>query len=283
MEQKLKILCVEDEPLLLEDLTEELEDAGYQAETATNGIEAIKCLQSGCPDLILCDMMMPELDGPGLLQHVRREYRELDTVPFIFLTAKATREDIIAGKRMGVDDYLTKPIDYDLLLATVESRLREVKRIEDMNQARLQAVENQLMGLQVNRGTVRVAMVTNNIQLVAPINTALLDLGCEVRTVREDALKGNGFAPQQDEIIFLVYSQPVHFYLEDLKGRKPDEKVAKYVVLAAPNMHGGIREAIMDCGIDEIIEYPYKPVDIFKQIVLHLRGPHADVKTALLI
>jgi len=283
MQQKLKILCVEDEPNLLEDLTEELEEAGYQAETALNGIEAIKCLQAGRPDLILCDMMMPELDGPGLLQHVRRDYRELDTVPFIFLTAKATREDIIAGKRMGVDDYLTKPIDYDLLLATVESRLREVKRIEDMNQARLQLVENQLLGLQANRGTVRVAMVTNNIQLVAPINNALLELGCEVRTVREDALKGNGFSPQQDEIVFLVYSKPVHLYLEDMKGRKPDEKVAKYVVLAAPNMHGGIREAIMDCGIDEIIEYPYKPVDIFKQIVLHLRGPHADVKTALLI
>ena len=283
MEQKLKILCVEDEPHLLEDLTEELEEAGYLAETAQNGIEAIKCLQAGRPDLILCDMMMPELDGPGLLQHVRREYRDLDTVPFIFLTAKATREDIIAGKRMGVDDYLTKPIDYDMLLATVESRLREVKRIEDMNQARLQQVENQLLGLQVNRGPVRVAMVSNNLQLVAPINTALLELGCEVRTVREDTLKGKRFSPQQDEIVFLVYSRPVHAYLEDLKHKRVDEKVAKYVVLAAPNMHGGIREAILDCGIDEIIEYPYKPVDIFKQIVLHMRGPHADVKTALLI
>lgn len=283
MKQDLKILCVEDEPLLLEDLTEELEEAGYQVVTATNGIEAIKCLQAGQPDLILCDMMMPELDGPGLLQHVRREFRDLDTVPFIFLTAKATREDIIAGKRMGVDDYLTKPIDYDLLLATVESRLREVKRIEDMNRARLQQVENQVHGLRESRGAVRIAMVTNNLQLVAPINTALLELGCEVRTVREDALKGNRFEPQQDEIIFLVYSRQVHFYLELLKEKKPDEKVAKYVVLAAPNMHGGIREAILECGIDEIIEYPYKPVDIFKQIVLHLRGAHADVKTALLI
>lgn len=283
MEKRLKILCVEDETSLLEDLTEELEDAGYLAETAQNGIEAIKCLQAGKPDLILCDMTMPELDGPGLLQHVRRDYRQLDTVPFIFLTAKATREDIIAGKRMGVDDYLTKPIDYELLLATVESRLREVKRIEDLNQARLQQIENQFLRLQAKRGPVRVATVSSNPQLVAPIDSTLSELGCEVRTLREDALKSNDFSAQQDEIIFLVYSKPVHFYLEALKDRKADETVTKYVVLAAPDMHGGIREAILDCGIDEIIEYPYKPVDIFKQIVMHLRGPHADVKTALLI
>lgn len=283
MERDPRILCVEDEPLLLDDLTEELQEAGYRVDTAVNGIEAIKRLQVSRPDLILCDMMMPELDGPGLLQHVRREFRDLDTVPIIFLTAKATREDIIAGKRMGVDDYLTKPIDYDLLLATVESRLREVKRIEDMNRARLQEAENEVQQLRASRGTVKVAMVTNNLQLVAPINNALLDLGCDMRTVREDALKGGRFTPQQDEIVFLVYSKPVHFYLELLKGQKPGEKIAKYVVLAAPNMHGGIREAILECGIDEIIEYPYKPVDIFRQIVLHLRGAHADVKTALLI
>ncbi len=102
MAGKHKILCVEDEALLLEDLQEELEDAGYEVRTACNGVEAVRQIKLDRPDLILCDMMMPELDGPTLFKAIRRELPSMDAVPFVFLTAKATREDIIAGKKWAL-------------------------------------------------------------------------------------------------------------------------------------------------------------------------------------
>lgn len=281
MAGKHKILCVEDEALLLEDLQEELEDAGYEVRTACNGVEAVRQIKLDRPDLILCDMMMPELDGPTLFKAIRRELPSMDAVPFVFLTAKATREDIIAGKKMGVDDYLTKPIDYDLLLATVETRLGQVSRIEERNRNRLQAIHAQILKLKSARGAIKVSMVTDMRQLVAPINSALLELGCEVRTVSEGALNESTFDPKEDNIVFFVCSSNVQRYLNDLKAQGTRKSETRFVLLAAPNMSDGAREGFLKSGIDDIIEYPYKPVEIFKQVVDHLRDPEAAAGSQL--
>lgn len=280
MDEKMKILCVEDETLLLDDLKEELEDAGYSVTTARNGVKAMKKIKSDKPDLILCDMMMPEMDGPTLLKHVRQEIPSMDNVPFIFLTAKATRDDVIAGKHMGADDYLTKPIDFDLLLATVESRLRQVVRIGEQNRELLKKIHKQVLKYQSSRGRIKVAMVTDKTQLVAPINSALLELGCEVRLASEDLLKSKTFVPDSEEIVFLVYSNIVHFYLKYLKEKKARLANSKYIILGAPNMSQDVKQGILDAGIDEIIEYPYKPVEIFKQVVHHLRGATQEAKAS---
>lgn len=125
----MSILCVEDEADLRADLCEELEAAGYVVFQASDGREALAMLKASRPDLVVCDITMPNMSGLDLLAHVRAE-PELIDLPFIFLTALADRRDIIAGKAAGVDDYLTKPIDYDLLLITVAARLDQVQRVK---------------------------------------------------------------------------------------------------------------------------------------------------------
>lgn len=126
----LRILCVEDELALLHDMAEELQSAGYEVLTATQVAEAIKVLEHEAPDLILCDVMLPGgQDGYDLHRYVREERPDLDNVPLLFLTALGHRDAMLKGLTQGVDDYLLKPIDYDLLLAVIAGRLAQVRRL----------------------------------------------------------------------------------------------------------------------------------------------------------
>lgn len=123
------ILICEDETDLLEDLAMLVADAGYQVIAETSADAAIGQLQTIRPDLILSDIAMPGTDGMAFLRHVRETRPDLDDVPFILLTAFADTTDATIGKRAGADDYLVKPVDYDLLIATIESQLRQVARL----------------------------------------------------------------------------------------------------------------------------------------------------------
>jgi DNA-binding NarL/FixJ family response regulator len=129
------ILCIEDEEALRRDLVEELQDAGYRVIEAEDGDDALIQLESVRPDLILCDICMPGMDGYELLDILQDRAGDYAEIPFLFLTALADRHDVLEGKRLGADDYLVKPVDYDLLLATVHARLRQITRIRE--QARL--------------------------------------------------------------------------------------------------------------------------------------------------
>lgn len=124
-----RILCVEDESDLRSDICEELVAAGYEVDEAGNGQAALTLLRDGHYDLVLCDITMPRMSGLELLRQVRQDSR-LAELPFVFLTALAGRQDIIAGKQAGVDDYLTKPIDFDQMLITIAARLDQVARIK---------------------------------------------------------------------------------------------------------------------------------------------------------
>lgn len=123
------ILCVEDERQLRANIVEELVDAGYAVIEADDGQAALELLADHRPDLILCDITMPRMGGYDLLRRVRASLTDLADVPFLFLTALSDRLAVIEGKTAGADDYLSKPIDFDLLLATVRSRLDQVVRI----------------------------------------------------------------------------------------------------------------------------------------------------------
>jgi DNA-binding response OmpR family regulator/DNA-binding CsgD family transcriptional regulator len=123
------ILLVEDEDDLRSDLVEELQAAHYRVLEAADGQEALAILDCERPDLILCDITMPGLGGYEVLADLRQKRPHLAEVPFIFLTALANRRDVIQGKRAGADDYLVKPIDFDVLLATVQARLDQVIRM----------------------------------------------------------------------------------------------------------------------------------------------------------
>ncbi|QEM05138.1 response regulator [Mucilaginibacter rubeus] len=119
-----KILIIEDNNDIRENVVEILGLAGYTVFEADNGKTGIELAVNNLPDVILCDIMMPELDGYGVLFMLNKN-PETAAIPFIFLTAKAERIDQRKGMEMGADDYLTKPFDDIELLNAIESRLRK--------------------------------------------------------------------------------------------------------------------------------------------------------------
>ena len=121
-----KILLVEDNNEIRENTAEILEMANYHVATASNGKEGYELAVKEQPDLIVCDIMMPVLDGYGLL-HLINKNINLESTPFIFLTAKTERSDFRKGMEMGADDYITKPFTDIELLNAIESRLEKAK------------------------------------------------------------------------------------------------------------------------------------------------------------
>ena len=124
------ILVIDDNRDIRENTAEILEMAGYKTMTAENGKKGVETALKEKPDVIVCDIMMPELDGYGVL-HLLRKNQETQNTPFIFLTAKTERTDFRKGMEMGADDYVTKPFEDIELLNAIEMRL---KKAEVMNQ-----------------------------------------------------------------------------------------------------------------------------------------------------
>ncbi|MEM1219085.1 MAG: response regulator [Bacteroidota bacterium] len=125
-----KILIIEDNQEVRENLEEILELYGYQTIGALNGKLGVEQALVHQPDLILCDVMMPELDGFGVLNILSRKV-ETAGIPFIFLTAKSEKEDFRRGMNLGADDYITKPFYKDELLQVVETRLAKAERLRE--------------------------------------------------------------------------------------------------------------------------------------------------------
>lgn len=115
------VLIIEDEKHTRENLSTILGMEGYETLTASDGESGVRAALCGSPDLILCDVTMPQLDGFAVLAALREDERTA-SVPFIFLTAKGDRPDVRAGMNLGADDYLTKPASADELIAAIEAR-----------------------------------------------------------------------------------------------------------------------------------------------------------------
>ncbi|HEY9616981.1 MAG TPA: response regulator [Microcoleaceae cyanobacterium] len=118
----MKILVIEDEDTIRETLEELLELEGFQVVAAENGLIGVQMAQAERPDLIISDVMMPELDGYGVLKQLQQQ-PETATIPFIFLTAKASLTDVRQGMNLGADDYLTKPFTLAELRQAIAIRL----------------------------------------------------------------------------------------------------------------------------------------------------------------
>lgn len=119
-----KVLLIEDNAEIRENMAEILELSGYEALTAPDGRKGVALAFESNPDIIICDIMMPELDGYGVI-HMLQKNASTQNIPFIFLTAKAERAEIRKGMELGADDYLTKPFNGTELLNAIESRLRK--------------------------------------------------------------------------------------------------------------------------------------------------------------
>jgi DNA-binding response OmpR family regulator len=122
-----KVLVVEDEVPLLETLEYNLVKEGYEVCTASDGISALEVARRECPDLILLDIMLPQLDGLEVCRILRREMN----VPIIMLTARTDEVDRVVGLEMGADDYVTKPFSMRELLARVKALLRRVRLLRE--------------------------------------------------------------------------------------------------------------------------------------------------------
>lgn len=126
---KWKLLVIEDSPEIRENIEEILQLAGYDVIVAENGKKGIERAAEHKPDLVICDIMMPELDGYGVL-HMLKMKPETAHIPFIFLTARTERSDWRKGMEMGADDYVTKPFDNIDLLKAVETRLKKLEILQ---------------------------------------------------------------------------------------------------------------------------------------------------------
>lgn len=126
---KYNILLIEDNAELADNISSILELAHYNVTYARNGKIGVDLAQKNCPDLILCDIMMPELDGYGVL-HILNKDIDTASIPFIFLTAKSDKADFRSGMNQGADDYIAKPFDGVDLLRVVETRLKKTELLK---------------------------------------------------------------------------------------------------------------------------------------------------------
>ena len=121
-----KVLLIEDDLSLRENTAELLELSGYEVVTAPNGCIGVDLARQEAPDVIVCDIMMPEMDGYGVLKELSSD-PQTQQIPFIFLSAKTERSEVRKGMDMGADDYLTKPFEEDELISAIESRLAKAQ------------------------------------------------------------------------------------------------------------------------------------------------------------
>lgn len=114
------ILCVEDEDDIRNLLVEEISEAGFTTLEATNGKQALELIISKWPDIVVCDITMPEMNGHQLFAEIQMNHEQLANIPFIFLTALSDKDNMVTALKAGAADYLTKPVDFDLLMAKIQ-------------------------------------------------------------------------------------------------------------------------------------------------------------------
>jgi DNA-binding NarL/FixJ family response regulator len=123
-----RLLLIDDDPNLILLVKDYLEFRGYEVITAENGQEALDVLQKDTPDMIICDVMMPQMDGYSLVEHVRQDPRT-SWIPVLFLSAKGQSQDRVKGLNTGADVYMVKPFEPEELVAQVESSLKQASRL----------------------------------------------------------------------------------------------------------------------------------------------------------
>jgi DNA-binding NarL/FixJ family response regulator len=129
-EARKKILCIEDDRETAALVVEELADRGFEAIAAHDGHEGFVAILKTMPDLVLCDVNMPIMSGFEVLERLVDIAPRFGRIPFMFLTAMTDRENELRGRRLGADDYVTKPIDFEMLYTIINARLAGVARNE---------------------------------------------------------------------------------------------------------------------------------------------------------
>jgi len=124
------ILCIEDDAETAALIAEDLQDRGYTVSIATDGHSGLSSILKTGPDLVLCDINMPGMTGFELMERLIALAPQFEAVPFVFLTARTDRDSELKGRRLGADDYVTKPVDFEILAAIIDARLGKGARNE---------------------------------------------------------------------------------------------------------------------------------------------------------
>lgn len=155
-----KILCVEDEAEYRESIVEFLAGEGFQVLQAETGVKGLEKIIYKTPDLVLSDINMPSMTGFELLRELRINHPGKAHTPFIFLTAFGEKDDIIKGRRLGCDDYLIKPVDLEVLLTLIETRIRQVESRKKLIDSKLDGFRQRMLHMMSH-------------ELRAPLNTII--------------------------------------------------------------------------------------------------------------
>jgi len=172
---KEQILIVEDDIAMSSGIRDVLEMAGYKVQLAENGLDALKTLEKFRPDLIISDIMMPEMDGYEFLDRVRRR-SEWAVIPFIFLTAKGQRSDIRAGKQLGADDYLVKSVDLEDLLVVVRAKLDRALMLRQQTRLEMENLKNSILSMLSHEFRTPLTYITGYVDLLQDGSWSVEDL-----------------------------------------------------------------------------------------------------------
>ncbi len=142
--EKAKVLVVEDEIDIRETISEILIDEGFDVTQAENGKIGYQAFKKINPDIIVSDIMMPEIDGYGLLDLVRKTKTRNNLVPFIFLTALGQKENIIKGAELSANDYLVKPIDFEILIAKIREKTSHATKVRKNHEYGINNIKSQI-------------------------------------------------------------------------------------------------------------------------------------------
>ena len=146
LEARKTILCIEDDRETAALIAEELVEQGFAVDVVHNGQEGLAAILRQPPDLVLCDISLPFMSGFDVLERLTKNVSGFGYMPFVFLTALGDRENELKGRRLGADDYVKKPVDFDILVAIVNARLTRAPRKEtrpdlvDLNEREIQTL-----------------------------------------------------------------------------------------------------------------------------------------------
>jgi DNA-binding NarL/FixJ family response regulator len=176
-------MCVEDDQETASLIAEALTELGYTVDLAFDGESGFAKIIAERPDLVLCDVSMPRMSGFELLEKVRAAGPAFARIPFVFLTALGDRENELAGRRLGADDYLTKPADFVMLGIVVDNRLRRAEgRTGAHSEIRLTAREKEVLTW-VGRGK-----TSSEIALILGLSDRTINFHCDQAMRRLDVI-----------------------------------------------------------------------------------------------
>ncbi len=230
------IILIEDDTVLRENTAELLELSNYKVKTANDGKEGLELIKRIVPDIIICDIMMPELNGYEVLEALSKD-KKTRNIPFIFLSAKTDHSEVRRGMDLGADDYITKPFSEDELLSAIRSRLAKAEILSDTRKNKKHRTEENS---------------SNQIKTLNDLKNFFDDTGFEVHVSKDENLFNER---DHANLIYLITKGLVKCYKLDEQGKELTTAIYKaddllgYTALGDSNFHTETARAIKDTDL----------------------------------